>query len=284
MTLRKERGVRASAPLVGLVLALLLSACQSSTASSSFTPSSAAVSPSPAAAGPSATPASTASSTAAPLPSAIRRPTDIPIDGTCETGETCLGLLAAGVHHTQVFKPGFAFTMAASGWENLSQTGGVFSLLPIDSPGDGIWFFRQPKATAPDGTPVFSVDISVDAIKAWLATNKALSVGPVTQASVGGLKGVWMDLAIPATASPGGSAGCSSVQVCVSIFKGVDPSAIKTWTWDWGTASPERQRLYLLTATDGVIAIFVDSFDPTTFDALNKAADTILATVRFDKP
>ncbi|MEO8570964.1 MAG: hypothetical protein ABI553_04620 [Chloroflexota bacterium] len=176
--MRTERRVRASAPLLGLVLVVLLSACQSSTASRSFAPSTAAASPSVAAAGPSATPTSTAPSMPKPLPSAIPRPTDIPIDGSCETGETCLGLLGAGPHHTQVFKAGFAFTMAAAGWENPGQAGGAFGLLPIDSPGDMILFVRQPKATSPDGTAVFAVDISVDAIKAWLVTNKALTLEP----------------------------------------------------------------------------------------------------------
>ncbi|MEO8570963.1 MAG: hypothetical protein ABI553_04615 [Chloroflexota bacterium] len=91
-----------------------------------------------------------------------------------------------------------------------------------------------------------------------------------------------MDLVLaPGTTSA--EANCP-VQVCVSLFKGVDPSTIKTWTWDWGSVSSERQRLYLLTTTDGVVAIFVDSLDGTTFDTMTKAADTILATVRFDQP
>jgi hypothetical protein len=41
--------------------------------------------------------------------------------------------------------------------------------------------------------------------------------------------------------------------------------------------------MYVLTATAGVVLIFVDSLDGTTFDALAKRADTILATVKFDK-
>jgi hypothetical protein len=90
-----------------------------------------------------------------------------------------------------------------------------------------------------------------------------------------------MDLAVaPGTVT---HPGACPVESCVSIFKGVDPSKVPTWQWDWGTATSERQRLYLLTATDGVIAIFVDSLDGTTFDALTKAADSILPTVRFDK-
>jgi hypothetical protein len=66
------------------------------------------------------------------------------------------------------------------------------------------------------------------------------------------------------------------------MFRGRD--AAPTWEWDWGFGGPERQRLYLLSAKDGVVAIFVDSLDGTTFDALTRAADGILATVRFDGP
>jgi len=191
-------------------------------------------------------------------------------------------LLGPGSYHTRIFKPGFGFKVAAAGWENLADEGGVFGLLPISSPGDAILFFRQPKATSPDGTPVFSVDISVDAIAKWLAANPALSVGTQATVTIGGLKGVRMDVAIAPDAGP--SLNCP-VRTCVSIFKGVDPGAVKIWQWDWSAATSERQRLYLLTAAGaGVIAIFVDSLDGTTFDALTASADTILATVRFDKP
>jgi hypothetical protein len=171
--------------------------------------------------------------------------------------------------------------MPSAGWENLSDEGGVLGLLPIDSPGDTIIFFREPKATSPDGNPIFSVDISVDAIQKWLPTDTALALGPASSASVGGLRGVRMDLEV-AAGNVTHSGDCP-VESCVSIFKGVDPSKVKTWQWDWSIATSDRQRLYLLTATDGVIAIFVDSLDGTTFDALTRAADTILPTVRFDK-
>lgn len=277
-----ESRVRATTPRLVLVFVLLLAACQPSAVPSSVTPSLAAVPTPSVTAEPSATAAPTERPTPTPLPSAVPRPTDIPTDGTCEAPHTCLGLISPGAHHTQAFKPGFTFTMAATGWENLSDVGGVLALLPIDNPGDEIVFFREPKATSPDGTAVFSVDISVDAIQTWLATNKALTVGPTMRVSIGGLKGVSMDIAVAPSASP--TANCP-VQTCVSIFKGVDPAAVKAWQWDWGTATSERQRLYLLTTADGgVIAIFVDSLDGTTFDALTKSADTILATIRFDKP
>jgi hypothetical protein len=191
-------------------------------------------------------------------------------------------VLAAGAHHTATFKPGFGFTMPAAGWENLSDEGGAFGLLPIDSPGDTIVFFRDPTATTPEGDLILSVDSTVDAIAAWLPTNAALTVGSATKASVGGLKGVRMDIAAAPSATP--SVNCP-VETCVAFFKAIDPAPVKTWQWDWGAVTSERQRLYLLTTADGgVIAIFVDSLDGTTFDTMTAAADTILATVKFDKP
>jgi hypothetical protein len=263
------------------LIVFLLAACQATSVASPVAPSLAVAAPS-ATAVPSASAVPTTAATPVPLPSALPRPTDISTDGTCESPYTCLGLLSAGVHHTAVFRPGFAFTMPGPGWENPADEGGAFALLPIDSPGDTIDFFRQPKATAPDGTAVFSVDISVDAIKKWLATNAALSVGPAKTVSIGGLTGVQMDIAVSPNAAP--TPGCP-VQTCVSIFRGVDPATVKTWEWDWQTVTAERQRLSLLTTADGgVIAILVDSLDGTTYDSLIKTADTILATVKFDAP
>jgi len=74
--------------------------------------------------------------------------------------------------------------------------------------------------------------------------------------------------------------GCP-VQTCVPIFKGQDLTAAPPGHWDWGSAGSEIQRLYLLTAKDGVVVIFVDSLDGTTLNTLSKAADQILAGLKF---
>jgi hypothetical protein len=264
------------APVAATVfLAMLLAACQGSTgASSSASPASVETSsPAPAA---SSLAAITPRPTAPPLPLAIPRPTDLPTDGACESGHTCLGLLGPGTYHTKAFRPGFEFTISAGSWENLADTGGDLLLQSIDSPGDVIAFFRQPRATKPDGTLVAGVSMNVKAIDAWLATNEALTVSPPTPVSVGGLSGVRRDI----TLAPGVQSHQSDcpVQVCALVFLGRS----STWEWTWGFAGPERQRLYLLSAPDGVIAVFVDSLDGTTFETLTKAADKILATVKFD--
>ena len=262
-----------------IAAAVLLTACQAAGSATPGASIAAPDSPSPAIASASSS-ASTPRPSPTPLPLAVPRPTDLPTDGTCESGHTCLGLLPAGTYHSEVFKPGFEFTMSGPGWENLFQEGGVFALLSTDDPGDAIFFFRQPRALKSDGTQDLSVDISVDALGPWLAANDAFTVSPATDASVGGLDGIQVDLAV----APGVEIRQSDcpVQVCVPMFRGRDPSSKPTWDWDWGFAGPERQRLYLLSTTDGVVAIFIDSLDGTTFDALTKAADAILATLKFD--
>lgn len=283
MVTRSRR--QALAPRFASLFVILLAACQPTAGSGSVGPSLAVATP-PASAGPSATAALTQAPSAAPVPTptkpaAMPRPTDIPTNGACEAPNSCLGLLAAGSHHTVDFKPGFAFTMPAAGWENLSDEGGILQLLPLDAPGDAIAFFREPKATTADGSPVLSVDISVDAIGPWLAGNKDLRVGPMSQVSIGGLKGIRMEIEVAPGAAP--TTRCP-VASCVAFFVGIDPAAVKAWQWDWGVATSERMRLDLLSTADGgVIAIFVDSADGTTYDALVKTADTILATVKFDK-
>lgn len=206
------------------------------------------------------------------------RPTDIPSDGTCEEGHICLGLLAPGTTYTtSAFKPQITFSVPEAGWENLSDVGGVFQLLPIARPGDAIFFFRDPVAT---GVGAVGAGSSVEDLAAWLAANPLLDVTPAQPVTVGGLVGLMMDIRIAAGAESHPS-DCP-VQVCVGFFKGTDPSSRPTWEWDWGSAGPETQRLYLVTSAEGLVAIFVDSFDGTTFDSLSATADTILASVRFN--
>jgi hypothetical protein len=207
----------------------------------------------------------------------VTRPTDIPTDGACEEGHPCLGLIAAGSHHTQLFLPGFSFTMAKTGWENLAMTPGDLGLLPLDTPGDEIQFFTHPEPTKADGTRDLSVTVSVDGIAKWFAADPALTVSPAKAITIGGLSGKVMDFSVaPGTVSH--PSDCPVV-TCVDLFIGRS----LTWQWDWASLSSERQRMYVLAAKTGVVLIFVDSLDGTTFDALTKRADTILATVKFDR-
>jgi hypothetical protein len=260
------------------VAAILLAGCGAAAGPSIPAASVAVVVTPPPSVAASASAAATTTPRPTPVyPTVMTRPTNIPTDGACEDGHPCLGLIAAGSHHTQLFVPGFSFTMAKASWENLAMTPGDVGLLPLDSPGDEIHFFAHPKPTKPDGTLDLSVTVSVDGIASWLAADPALTVTPAKAVTIGGLSGKVMDFALaPGTVSH--PADCP-VATCVILAIGRS----QTWQWDWGTASSDRERMYVLTAKAGIVLIFVDSLDGTTFDALTKRADTILATVKFDK-
>jgi hypothetical protein len=206
----------------------------------------------------------------------MKRPTDIPADGTCEDGRACLGLLKPGKYQTQLFTPGFSFTMPEAGWENLAMSPGDVGLLPLDAPGDSIEFFRQPKLTKPNGDLDLSAPATVDGITGWLAAHPDLAVGPATNVTVGGLHGKRMTIEVAPTSTAHYPPDCP-VRTCVFVMRAQAP----TWGWDWGVASSEKQRLDVLAAKDGVVLIFVDSFDGSTYDGLAKKADAILGTVKF---
>ena len=265
--------------LATFVAVVVLAGCQAAASSSTPVASVAVVvTPPPSvAASPTAAPSATARPTPRPLPTVLTRPTDIPTDGTCEAPRPCLGLIAAGSHHSQLFVPGFSFTMAAAGWENLAMSPGDVALLPLDAPGDEIAFFAHPRLTKPDGTLDLSAKTTADGIAGWFATNADLTVGPVTDVTIGGLHGKQLDLSVAPT-STAHQADCP-VQTCVLLMS----AQAATWAWDWSTISSERQRLDVLDSKDGVAVIFVDSLDGTTYDALIKRADAILATVKFDQ-
>ena len=70
---------------------------------------------------------------------------------------------------------------------------------------------------------------------------------------------------------------------CVWFLHGRDPSSKPTWGYDFGIATGERERLYLLQAKDSVVAVIADSLDGRTWDDLTATTDKLLKTVQFDK-
>ena len=253
---------------------LLFAACGASTDPSASLPSAVLATPAASVAA-AATP--TPRPTPAPLPTRIARPTDLPTDGACEEAHSCLGLLPPGAYHTDLFQPGFGFAIADGRWQNRVMTPGNVNLESIDVPGDEIFFFAHPRALKPDGPLDLSVKLTAAGVADWMSGNPNLTVGPVTDVNVGGLTGKQMDIALaPSAVVPTGDC---PVQRCLGLLNAQG----STWEWDFGIADSEMQRVYALDGKDGVVLIFVDSLDGTTFDSLTKAADTILKTVKFDQ-
>lgn len=255
-------------PATAVVLSVVLAACQSAGPASQVA---------------SATPTTAATPVPSPTgkPDVAPRPSDVPTDGKCETGHSCLGLLSAGTtYRTKAFAPQLTFTMPFNGWENIADEGGIFQLLPISAPGDIIGFFRNPAAATPEGKFASGVGSTPNDLATWLAGNDQLQVTPAKAVTVGGLKGLQMDVRLADDATATGPADCPTA-TCVTVFLGEDPSSSPTWEWDWALAGVERMRVYLLTSKHGTIVVIVDSVDGTTFDATSQAADKILPTVKF---
>lgn len=257
-----------------LMLAIVLvAACQS--AGSATVGTTATV---PAASAPPTAAATTIPSTAPTRPVTLPRVSDVPLDGTCEDEDaSCLGALAPGkVYTTKVFTPTTSFKVPSADWVNPFDGGGDFALLSTRDVGDAIMFFRDARSVDK------SVGATVTDIAAWLEAYDQLTVTPATPATIGGLTGVSMDIRI----SPGATntdPGCP-VQICVLLVRGDDPvpNDPYQWHWDWAIAGTEVMRLYLLDAKDIVLAIFVDSRDGLTFEAVTGTFDAIKPTITFD--
>lgn len=256
-----------------LLLTVLMAACQS-TGTATLAPVATATAPS----APASTTQVTAGPTSAPTkPVTMPRVADVPLDGTCEDENvSCLGNLVPGTRYaTKVFEPTISFMVQSADWVNVADTGGDFGLRSKRDIGDSITFFRDARSVDK------AVGATVTDIAAWLETYDELTVTPFVPARIGGLTGVTLDIRVRPGAT-GTDPGCP-VQVCVAMLRGDDPvpNDPYQWHWDWSTAGTEVQRLYLLGGKDTVIAIFVDSVDGLTFDALTKAFDEIKPTIAF---
>jgi hypothetical protein len=161
-------------------------------------------------------------------------------------GGTCLGPLGAGTYTTTLFLPTLTYRVA-SGWANYEDLHGNFLLLPpgqalegVDAgTSDYISVFTQIAAQEPDCSGP-SPESSPTAIAATIAGRPELKVTKPRQASVGGLDGVVLDIALAEDASP----------TCLIV--GVPPSE-----FDHGVIPGLKIRLYLL-RHEGTLAIEVD--------------------------
>ena len=255
-----------------LGLGLVVAACQPAAGGATSAPTAGTL------VTPTATVAPTAAVTPGPtLPVAMSRPTDLPTDGHCEDeNSSCLGVLVANTtYRTKVFKPTVTFSLPSGTWINGYDGEGDFGMESLDPAGDFVKFFRDPRATDK------AVGAAIEDVAAWLETNEQLTVTPFEPVALGGLEGLVMDVTTAPGAS-GSSADCP-VQVCVDYLRGDDPvlSDPYEWHWDWGTAGPEKVRLYLLRDGDRSMAVVVDSLDGTTFDSLIAIWDQIAATIKF---
>jgi hypothetical protein len=140
---------------------------------------------------------------------------------------TCLGDLKAGTYHTQTFHPPLTYAVPP-GWSNQEDLLGNFLLLPPGAtlegvnPGTSDYLGVYTSVVAPGlctGAPSSKVKPTFDGLVGWLTSHPRLEVSNVHNVTVGGLKGVALDIAMKSSKGDGCPEGVS-----VDIYVGTPPS------------------------------------------------------------
>jgi hypothetical protein len=185
--------------------------------------------------------------------------------------------LAPGTYTSSAFSPALTFTVPA-GWEEAADTPTYLEIRPAGSEVAGIHLFRDPAAASQDlqcpQTPEAGVGGSSSELAAWIRDRPGLVVGDPKLASVGGLRGTEIDLAI----LDGWTASCPFADGAptVPLFVGVKAE------YRWVVAGSERLRLDLLDVPGGgTLVVDIDAFDGALMDDLLRVAAPIVGTFKF---
>lgn len=246
-------------------LALVLAGCEGA----SISPSNSVP---PVATQPAANSTSVASASASPT--ATPRPV-CPVPD----GGTCLGSLAAGTYVTGLFEPTMDYTVP-TGWQNLEDLRGNFSLLPPGGTAAGVnagtsdylGVFTSVAADAADCTaaPAAGVDVTAGAIAHALATRPGLTATAPKAVTVSGHAGFVLDVRL---AKGWKSAACPVTMPNVPLLVGVSPS-----DFEHAILGTVVIRIYLFDNGNQVLGIEVD--DVTGGSRLD-AYDVVVRALRF---
>jgi hypothetical protein len=185
--------------------------------------------------------------------------------------------LPAGTYTSTAFQPAVTFTVP-DGWEKAADTAPYMLLRPAGSEILGIHLFRDPVAASQDpacpATPEPGVGTTSTELVAWLRGLPGLVVGTPVMATVGGLRGVSVEVGI----KPGWTTSCP--------FAGGSPTvpliASKTAAYHWVIVGNEQLRFYVLDLpAGGTVIVDLDAYDGTEYDALVKSAAPIVRSMQF---
>jgi hypothetical protein len=170
---------------------------------------------------------------------------------------TCLGKLAGGTYRSQSFRPKFSFRVSA-GWSNYLDIPGLYLLQPPGAkpPGDSIVgsFIGLETSVAPEASDcrsrVIGVRTTPAGIAAWMSRQRGLVISHRHPVTVGGLRGVALDVRMAR-----GAKGCLSAGATVPaapLLVGIGPSS-----FDHEVAPGFAERHYLLAYRGGTLDIQV---------------------------
>jgi hypothetical protein len=214
-----------------------------------------------------------ASPSATAAPSALARwPTWYPSEAVRDANGA--GILSAGSHATQVFAPGFTYTVPA-GWVNAYDEPDYFTLFP-DSPGNAARFASSDELAnhvfmGLHPNPWFTCESAESnggstaaEMVAAMTANEVMAVSGLIDVEIGGLTGKQFDV----RRSPDWTGTCPGDSALPS---GLDPEG-------------ERQRGIMLDVPGrGVLVIFIYSWSSAEHDAFVAEAMPIVESFEFDQ-
>lgn len=185
--------------------------------------------------------------------------------------------LPAGTYTSVAFAPAVTFTLP-DGWIKAADTATYFALYPAGNDLAGVHLFRDPRpasqaetcpTTAEPGVGTLSSELS-----AWIRERPGLDVSPPRMVTVGGLRGVELDVRIRS----GWAVSCPFANgvPTAPLFVGSDGGL------RWVVAGSERLRLSLLDVPGGgTVVVDIDAFADDQWDPLLAAARPIVASMQF---
>jgi hypothetical protein len=199
---------------------------------------------------------------------------------TASPAPTLPPALAPGSYTSVAFQPAVTYTVP-SGWRVATDSATYFALQPVTSEIVGIHFFRDPLAASQDAacptTPEPGVGTLALELAAWIRSLPGMVASSPRMVTVGGLRGVELDLAL----NTGWTASCPFANGVPTVPLFVD----KDGGLRWVVAGNERLRLSLLDVPGGgTVVVDVDAFDGTLMDDLLAAATPIVQSLEFATP
>lgn len=185
--------------------------------------------------------------------------------------------LPAGTYNSVQFRPRVAFTLP-DGWEWPTDAGAYLQVRPAGSDIAGIHLFRDAVAASQDPACPSAAEPGVGTtsteLVAWIRERPGLVVSTPAMATVGGLRGVVIDVGI----ADGWTASCpfANGAPTVPLINGGGAG------YHWIVAGSERMRLYVLDLPGGGnVIVDVDAFDGRVIDELIRQATPIVKSLQF---
>ena len=198
----------------------------------------------------------------------------------------CAGRLEPGRHRSAQFIPPLDYRIPAEPpivWDNPEDAPGNFTLHPAGPETDAIFLFRDVRVLTEGCSPHMDPEVGSKAseIVAWMAANPGLVATEPQPVTVGGLRGLQLDLA----ASGSYTTVCARDQKVYPLGLPILPLLVGAGSGNvsWYVGGDERLRLFVLDLPGGGnLLISVDAI-AGDFETLVEISQPVIYSITFDE-